>query len=359
METNLDAYRVKSDTPVRDVVGKINENRHGIALVVDDIGKLVGTVTDGDVRRFLLSEGSLDQPCSVFMSDSPVTAHIRTDKAEIADLLRKFRLRNIPLVDDDGCLCGLVDFRELQGDEVKRAPVTVVIMAGGLGKRLRPITEDLPKPMIKVGDQPILEKIIKKFAAEDITDIYISVNYKAELIEDHFDDGGKFGVSIKYLRETRPLGTAGALALLPDGIDGPILLTNGDVVTTVSYSHILDFHRQHRASLSVAASEYRLKIPYGVLDLAGHFVMGLEEKPSRVVHCNAGIYVLDPELIHFVSRDESFDMPQLIEAVIKKGLPVAAFPITEYWVDIGENSALKKVQRDMSRENGDAGGENL
>ncbi|MFC1498523.1 nucleotidyltransferase family protein [Verrucomicrobiota bacterium] len=346
----IDSYFVEPDVSVRKILEKISENKDGIVLVVDEAGKLMGTITDGDVRRFLLKDGALDAPCSELMAKDFVTAKHDASAEDVTLLMEKFRLRHVPLVDDKGVVCGLADMRDFISKDKGVAGATVVIMAGGLGTRLRPLTEEVPKPMLEVGGKPILETILERMVAAGIRDVFLAVNYKAEIIEGYFGDGKKFGLSISYLREDQRLGTGGALKLLPQYINNPVMVVNGDVVTDVDYSMMLDFHRQHHAVVSVAASEYRLNIPFGVFDLAGHFVVGVKEKPSETVYCNAGIYIVEKEMIHFIPENTKFDMTQLLEIAINKGLPVSAFPIIEYWVDIGESAALEKARDIMSGE---------
>lgn len=350
---DLSKYCVTPDATVRTVLETINRNRDGIAFVVDAHMRLAGTLTDGDIRRFLLRDGTLQSPCLDVVTKHPVTVRPDTPREELVQLFHKFRIRQIPVVDAGGVVVGVINMQDILAEESSPAP-TVVIMAGGLGTRLRPLTEQVPKPMLPVGDRPILERIVGNLRESGLRRIYVSVNYKAEVIEEHFGDGRRFGVEIRYIHEEQRMGTAGSLALLPEVGPGPIMVMNGDLVTSVNFANILDFHRQHRAALSVAASEYRIKIPYGVLQHVGHFVTGLEEKPEKVFYCNAGIYVLEPELRHFIPGDRLFNMTQLIEITMGKGLPVAVFPIHEYWVDIGESGALEKARDD--HDTGNAGG---
>lgn len=329
---------------IRQAIELINANKDGIALVVDSDKKLLGTITDGDVRRYMISHPSLDAPCSEVMEAAPVTASSGQSDAELKDLMLRSEIRNLPLVKEDGQLVGLVKLKDLL-DEPNDDRIFAVVMAGGEGKRLRPITEKIPKPMLEVGGEPILERIVKSLAAHQIQEVYLSVNFMSEMIKDHFQDGSQFGVKIHYIDEEKKMGTAGPLSLLKETPRHPIIVINGDVVTNVNFRSMIDFHRRHRSALTIGASEYTLKVPYGVLNLAGPFVVGTDEKPSHQFLCNAGIYVVDPEVFREIPADTPTDMTDVIDRVSRKGLPVTAFPLHEYWVDIGEHQALENARK--------------
>jgi len=322
----------------------IDRNKEGIALVVDRDRKLIGTITDGDIRRFLLAQKSMEQTAAEMMCTSPVTLPFRkTSEETIRQVLQRYRIRNVPLIDEEGRLRRLVSFRDFFSGEAEGD--MAVIMAGGEGMRLRPLTERLPKPMVKVGETPILENIITSLARAGIKKVYIAVHYMAGVIEDYFKDGSPFQVEIEYLREQKKLGTAGALNLLPKIPTKPFLVVNGDIMTEIDPRRLLDFHRQHHCVMCVGAIQYRVNIPYGVFDLAGNYILGVEEKPKQNFFCNAGIYVLNSEVLRFIPKDASFDMTDLLAEVVNNGLPVAAFPIHEQWLDIGKMEDLKRAQK--------------
>jgi dTDP-glucose pyrophosphorylase len=344
-QNNIQEYFVYVDYIIRRVIEIIDKTKDGIALVVDKKQCLIGTITDGDIRRFLLVGGSFDEPCSKVMWEKPVTAPLETPKKELQFLMDKHRLRCIPLVDEKGRPSRIVGLQELISEENPHQ--TAIIMAGGEGKRLRPLTENIPKPMVNIGDRPLLESIILDLKKAGINKVYISINYKADIIKDYFKCGEDFGIEIIYLHEQKKLGTAGALSLLPEKLPGPAIIINGDVVTNISFERLLEFHRQRRCLMSVAAIEYHIEVPYGVLDLANHFVLGIEEKPSQRFLCNAGIYVIDPELLRFVPSESFYNMTDLLQDVVREGLPVAAFPIHEYWVDIGQKKDLDRAVEDL------------
>jgi dTDP-glucose pyrophosphorylase len=346
---DINGYIVRPHDSIKDVVEVIIGNKDGIALVVDEKGGLVATITDGDIRRFMLTGADLTAPCSRVMNEKPVVAHEAVSREELIQTIKQHRIRNIPIVNSQGMPVAVINSNDLIGET--QSDTVAVVMAGGEGRRLRPLTEQIPKPMLPIGDRPLLEQIIRNLKTAEIDNIYISVNYRADIIEDHFQDGTSLGVKIHYLREEKRLGTAGALSQFPLTPSGPVLVTNGDVVTNVNFSRLLEFHREHRAVMSLAAMDYRLNIPYGVLDLAGHYVLGLDEKPTKHFLCNAGIYVLDPDIITLVPKETYYDMTDLLCDVTRRGLPVAAFPIHEYWVDIGDKSDLKKAQTDCQNGN--------
>lgn len=344
----INNYLVRAEQKVRTVMEVINRNKDGIALVVDDRGKLIGTVTDGDIRRFMLSGRSFEEQCKEVMYDRPVKAVAGAKRSDLIKMFNAHRIRNIPIVDEHGSPLKVVNVGELisKGNNKSYA----VIMAGGEGIRLRPLTEHTPKPMLKVGGTPVLEQIVNNLKEVGFDDIFISVNYLGNVIEDHFKDGSRFGVNIRYLREEKKLGTAGSLSLLakqaPE-VKQPYLILNGDVVTSVGFDRFIEFHKQCRSVMSIAAIDYHMRIPFGVLKIAGHHVLGVEEKPTHQFLCNAGIYVIEPEIIHLVPENSYFDMTDLLRSVVEKGLPISAFPVHEHWIDIGKKEDLKWIQENF------------
>ncbi|HNR86863.1 MAG TPA: nucleotidyltransferase family protein [Spirochaetota bacterium] len=345
LPADVQKFFAAPETSIRDVMKIIDANKNGIAVVVGPVGVLLGTITDGDIRRFILTGGSLDEPCNHIMKKNPVTAPLGTASDALQDLMRRFRVRTIPVVDQTGCVKDFGVLDELMTGE--RPGQVAVIMAGGEGKRLWPITENIPKPMVDVGGKPILETIVANLAGAGITRLYIAVNYRAEVIEDYFGDGSRFNVNITYVREGKKLGTAGALSLLQEVPTEPLLLMNGDVLTEVNFDRLLEFHRHHRCVMSLSVMDYNITIPFGVATLAGHFVVGMEEKPTKKFFCNAGIYVINPEILRFLPYNEKYDITELLEDVLREGLPIGAFPIHEYWVDVGMKNDLNRAREDI------------
>ena len=334
---------------LRDAVQAIEASVRRIAVVVSDDGRVAGTLTDGDVRRCLLAGGSLDTPVSAAMNARPVTAPEASPDGYILDLLRRWNIMALPLVDARGAFVRLVHLRDLAAaDEPPAGPSgfeLAVIMAGGEGRRLRPLTGDIPKPMVAIGGIPLLERQVRLLAAAGVRRIQIAVNYLSHVIEDHFSAGEGFGVAIDYLRERTKLGTAGALSLLPERPTATFLLINGDVLTTSDFGSLYQYHRDHAAVVTVSAVQYVVDVPYGVIRTDGPYVAGLEEKPSQRLLCNAGIYALSPEALDFVPAGRAYDMTQLIGDCLAHRKAVAVFPVHEYWTDIGTPADLEKAQR--------------
>jgi dTDP-glucose pyrophosphorylase len=340
--------QLRPDAPLMAAVRAIESSRRRIAVVVDEHGRLLGTLTDGDVRRCLLDGGTLETPVSGAMNASPVTAQPESPESYILDLMRRRNIMVVPLVDEAGHFKSLVHLTDLRdtGQEVARVSAFdfAVIMAGGEGTRLRPLTETIPKPMVDIGGLPLLERQIKRLADSGVRRVYLSLNYLGHIIEEHFGDGGTLGIEIHYLREKEKLGTAGALSLLPELPTRPILVMNGDILTTFNIESLHAFHRSHGASITVAAVDYRVNIPYGVIHAEGSFIQRLEEKPSQRFFCNAGIYAVSPGTLGLLDDARHCNMTDVVEICLNRNLPVAVFPVHEYWSDIGTPDDLEKAR---------------
>ncbi|MDM7947756.1 MAG: nucleotidyltransferase family protein [Oceanibaculum nanhaiense] len=339
------------EATLRDAVGAIEATHRRLAVVADADGTLLGTVTDGDIRRGLLRGLTLEDGVSGIMNKTPTTAHIDSDRIYLLELLVNRRLESLPLVDSQGRYRAVISRYDLgslpEGTaEKQRSGIALaVIMAGGEGQRLRPMTETLPKPMVDIGGMPLIERIVRTLIDAGVPRICIAVNYLRHVIQQHFGDGSALGGRIDYLQEESKLGTAGALSLLPEAPDGPILVMNGDVLTRFDCNALQRFHAEHGAAITVAGMEYRVDIPYGVIQSSGAQVTGLAEKPSQRFLCNAGIYMLDPSLLAEIPRDTPFDMTDLIARCLAGGQPVCLFPLHEYWADIGTPDDLAKARR--------------
>lgn len=344
----------ENDT-IRQVVEIIDRYKVGIALIVDTEGVLVGTVTDGDIRRYILRAGDMESPAKNIVNRSAVRLPADVSRSKIRDSLAKHKVRQIPLVDLRGRPIALADISDFVRSSEKRESLTAVIMAGGEGRRLRPLTENLPKPMLEVGGRPLLERLIEKLKAAQIEKISISVNYQADKIENYFGDGSAFGVEITYLREEEVMGTAGSLRLLSERPTSPFFVMNGDIITELNFQNLYSFHSEHRGALTVCTTEYHIQVPFGVLEVSGAFLNSISEKPSQRFLCSAGIYVLDPEVLDQIPDQGPFDMPVLIEKTMGRGLPVTVFPIREHWIDVGQHADLDQARRffvnDKSKEN--------
>jgi dTDP-glucose pyrophosphorylase len=338
---------------VKQVIARIDHGAEGLALVVDDERRLLATVTDGDVRRALMAGTDLDEPVERLLHHGPEGAHSRpitapfgTSAVKLLRLMGEHVIRHIPLLDDAGRLAGLA----LLSRFVRRQdlPLRAVIMAGGLGTRLRPLTESTPKPMLPVGDRPLLQRTIEQLGQAGIRSISITTHYRADKIKQHFGDGSSFGAVVQYSHESEPLGTAGALRLLEMEGDEPLLVINGDVLTTVNYRAMLDYHLEHGAELTMGVRRYAMKVPYGVVECDGPRVRELREKPEVGFFVNAGIYLVEPRLCREVPEDRRYDMTELIDRMIAQGRRVVSFPIHEYWLDIGRIADYERVQQDLS-----------
>jgi NDP-sugar pyrophosphorylase family protein len=312
---------------------------------------LTGTITDGDVRRALLSRNSLDTPVGelLFRKASspyaqPITALRGTDNASLLKLMQEHEVHQIPLLDEENHVVGLVTLDDLMPNQV--LPLQAVIMAGGYGMRMRPLTEELPKPMLPVGDRPLMELIISQLRRTGIRRVNIATHYLSDKIKDHFGDGQDFGIELSYVTEDRPLGTAGALGLL-EPTENPLLIINGDILTRVNFKAMLDFHRENKAALTVAVRKYDMNVPYGVIESEGALVRALVEKPLLNFLVNAGIYLLEPAVHRYIPNNRHLNMTDLIQRLIDDGQAVASFPIMEYWLDIGNDVDYAQAQKDM------------
>lgn len=330
---NWEGTLIGPDTSLRDALGVIDAAAEGLALVVDDTRRLIGTLSDGDVRRALIHGAELNQSCRAFVHTTPVVISDALDEGAALTMLRARRLRQLPRLDAQGRVTGLLTLRDLL--DVPERPEAVVIMAGGRGRRLSELTRTTPKPMLTIGPRPILETIVSSLAVQGFRRLYLSVNYRAEQIESFFGDGSDRGLTIDYLREDRALGTCGSLSLLPTHETGPILVTNGDVLTRVDCGQVMDGHQRSGADASVVVRDYEMQVPFGVVRAEGGRISAIEEKPSQVFNINAGVYVLSPVARARIPADTPFDMPQLIQALIEEGRIVRPHRAEGYWLDIG------------------------
>lgn len=343
-DADRSSYVLRPADTLTDAMRALQANREGVAVVVDDGDRVLGTVIDADIRRATLNAVDLAAPVTEVMSRNPVRAPVGTRNDELLDVMRLHRLRAVPIVDDD-VLVDVKSLTSLVEDEI--LPVTV-IMAGGEGRRLRPLTEHVPKPLVQVGDKAIVERVIAPLRRAGIRDITLALNYKAEAIQEHLGDGERMGVNLHYMIEKERMGTAGALSLLPETPDRPICVANADIVTTMSFSRLFDYHWHHRAAITVAAVGYVSHIPYGVLRTAGHYMLRMDEKPEERSLVSGGIYVVDPEVLRFIRGRAPLDMPDLVADVLAEGLPVCVFPILEKWFDVGRLEDLERARNEFA-----------
>ena len=352
--SRLDKLVVSPTTRIREVLECIDGGAHGIALVLDDKRHLIATVTDGDARRAILAGIELDLPVQELLTEQeavrktgPVTAPHTTSPAALLHLMNEKTLRQIPLVDEENRVVDVAFLSDLAKDY--ELPLRALVMAGGYGTRLKPLTDEMPKPMLPVGNRPLLEIIVEGLREAGIRQVNLATHYKADVISEHFQDGQKFGVDIRYVKEDEPLGTAGALSLL-DESEEPLLVINGDILTRVDFRAMLIFHREHKADLTVAVRQYEFNVPYGVILTDGVNVKGIAEKPIVKQFINAGIYLLSPSVRKLIPNGKPYDIPDLIGWLIQDNKPVVCFPIREYWLDIGKADHYAQAKSDM--ENG-------
>jgi dTDP-glucose pyrophosphorylase len=338
---------INNNSTIKEALKIIDSGAMRIALVVDSENKLLGTLSDGDIRRGLLKNLSLDDTIENLYSKNPTIASTNDSNERIIQKAISKQVYQIPIVDDECRLIDIVNLATLLNITKKRN--RVILMAGGLGTRLRPLTQDIPKPLLKVGNKPILETIIKNFANYGFVNITISLNYKGEMIKDYFGDGSNFGVNIDYVEENMRLGTAGALSLIENKPNEPFFVMNADLLTDVNFSHLLDFHSFSNSDATMCVREYEYQVPYGVIEVQESNVTSIVEKPIQKFFVNAGIYVLSPKVFDYIPKNEFYDMPTLFNTFIEKEKKVISFPIHEYWLDIGRMSDFEQAQSEYFR----------
>lgn len=337
---------VSRETPLSDAIEVLDKGALRIALIVDDEGRLLGTLTDGDLRRALIRHVSMDQPVSDVMCSTPRSGKKGWSRQRILSVMESAELLQLPIVDDQQRVVGLETLHSLLDKRVLDNPV--FLMAGGFGTRLRPLTNTCPKPMLKVGDKPILELILESFIDAGFHRFFISTHYLPQMIKDYFGDGSYWGVTIRYIHEEQPLGTGGALGLLPhDEIDLPLIMMNGDLLTTPNYVGLLDFHQEQHCVATMCVREFEYQIPYGVVQSDGTHVRSMVEKPAHKCFINAGMYVVSPELVKSVEPGAKVDMPTVLEGALERGQKVAMFPLHEYWLDVGQMNDFQKAQDEV------------
>ncbi|EEY39724.1 sugar-phosphate nucleotide transferase [Vibrio cholerae] len=332
---------------IKQALEIINNEALRVAVVVDQNDKLLGMITDGDIRRGLLNDLQLTDAVSKVMNSNPITAKLGTSKEQLVELMERKQILSVPLLDKENKVVGLETLHSALSKNRYQNPV--FIMAGGFGTRLRPLTDKCPKPMLKIGGKPILETVIKSFIKAGFSNFYISTHYMPEQIYQHFGDGGELGVSISYVHEDSPLGTGGALGLLPEDMPRnlPLIMINGDVLTKVDFQRLLNFHIENEADATMCVREYDYQIPYGVINSEGNKITSIVEKPIQRFFVNAGIYVVSPRVIQSVAKNQKIDMPTLLERHMVEREKVLMFPIHEYWLDIGRMDDFNKAQVDI------------
>jgi dTDP-glucose pyrophosphorylase/CBS domain-containing protein len=339
-----------SDT-VHRVVEKLQRGAVGVVLVVDDELHLIATVTDGDIRRGLLNNIGMEESIALLLKTRPaqyrvpMVAKVDSPKDELLRLMQERQIRQVPLLDEEDHVVELALLSELIQE--KRTRFSAVVMAGGFGKRLRPLTDDTPKPMLLLNGRPLMERTIEQLQKAGVEQVFITTHYKSEVITEHFQDGRDFGTQIQYVNEIQPMGTAGALGLMERHNHTSIVI-NGDILTQLDFQAMLNFHHDHDAIMTVGMRNYGLQVPYGVVEMDGVKINSLKEKPEYTFLVNAGIYLLEPEAYNYIPKNTPSDMTDLINLLLSKKKTVIGFPIQEYWLDIGQiddyQRAIEKVE---------------
>ena len=351
-ETDFSSFSITADTSLYDVIKCIDKSaKLSIALVINEKKQLIATITDGDIRRAILAGFNLENKIQDILPMKekgphplPVVAPSGIDQDELLELMQERKVRQIPLVNERGEVEDIVLLSDLI--QQQELPIQALIMAGGMGQRLRPLTAETPKPMLSVGPKPLLEHIVKQLRNVGITKINISTYYKPEIITNYFGDGSAFGVQINYFYEDRPLGTGGVLGLMhPPEV--PLLVMNGDILTRANFRSMLTRHEQSNATMTMAVRLYGVQVPYGVVTTEGEIIQDLLEKPHYDFLINAGIYLISPSVFRYIPRGEFFNITDLIHWLLKAGEKVISFPIVEYWLDIGKRTDYDQAQTDF------------
>jgi len=339
---------IAPEDTLEHAINILHEGGYRIALVVDEYGKLLGTLTDGDIRRALINKLIMKSPVRLIMNSKPTTVNNKVSNKDILDLMSAQGLVHMPIIDKNGSLCGLETLQHLI--EIPKRDNPVFLMAGGFGTRLHPLTKDVPKPLLKISGKPILETIIEQFKMYGFHNFYISTHFKSEQIKNYFKNGESHNINITYLHENVPLGTAGSLGLLEKNKlpNLPLIVMNGDLLTKVDFNELLSYHEKIGGDATMCVREDSFQVPYGVVKAKSHQVISIEEKPVYKFFVNAGIYVLDKSILDDIDGSSYLDMPNLLEKKIKSG-KINMFPLHEYWLDIGRMEQFEQAQQDSKK----------
>ena len=343
--SNYKKIFVHPSSTIKHTMKVISAGSLKIALVVDASNRFKGTISDGDIRRKGLLKGkSLDGTIEDIYNSNSLFLDKKTPKKVLCDLCINNNIGQIPILDKNNRVVDLFILNEFL--EKKQYKNTVVLMAGGEGLRLMPLTKNIPKPMLKVGNNPILHTIIEGFSKHGFTNFILCVGYKSDVIKDYFKDGKELGVNIDYVTDNKPMGTAGALSLLKRKFDEPLFVMNGDVLTNINYEELLHFHESNNAKATMCVREYAIEVPYGVITTNKKDIVAIKEKPIHSFFVNSGIYLLEPNCIEWIPSNEFYDMPMLFQKLIEMNEKVISFPIKEYWKDIGHLSEYEQAIRE-------------
>jgi len=329
------------NSTVGQAIRNLNDSGIKIAMVVNELGVIEGTLSDGDIRRGLLKGLDLNSPIASVVRHNPFVVRPGMERAVVKQLMQANKILQIPVVDDQNRVVGLQLWDEITTPPSR--PNLMVIMAGGMGTRLRPYTQNCPKPLLPLAGKPMLEHIIDRAKLEGFKHFVLAIHYLGHMIESYFGNGEGLGVQIEYLREQSPLGTAGALGLLSPTPNLPFVVTNGDVITDIRYGELLDFHTRHAAAATMAVRLHEWQHPFGVVQTQGFEIVGFEEKPKVRSYINAGVYALDPGALQLLSANLQCDMPDLFEILKEQGKRTVAYPMYEPWLDVGRPNDLMQA----------------
>jgi dTDP-glucose pyrophosphorylase len=342
------AAEVKADAPILAAIEAINRTDARMALIIDITGRVIGSATDGDVRRGLLKGATLESPVKDIMHINPYVMPAASSRQQVIDAMHAAQVKQMPLLNPDGTLAGIAVYDMLSGFARVPRSNPVVIMAGGKGKRLLPITTDIPKPMVEVGGKPMLEHILQQFVRQGFSEFHIAINYLGHIIENYFGDGAKWDCRIRYMREAEFLGTAGALSLIETKFTEPFIVINGDIMTSVDFCDLIDYHATSGSMATVCARQHRMEVPFGVIQLKDGMLQTIVEKPVYEDLVSAGIYAFAPEVLKYITPGSAIDMPQLLLALVQDKQKVGVFPMREEWIDVGRYDDLELVKRNFA-----------
>ncbi len=345
--TDLSKIFLHEGSTIKEALKAIDIGAVKIALVLNDDRQLLGTLSDGDIRKSILKKENLSGSIKTIYSKNPITAHGDCTKEELLNLCHKHRIDQIPIINEKNKVIDLYVLNDFILP--KNRNNKVFLMVGGLGKRLMPLTEDIPKPMLHVGGKPILQTIVGGFVKSGFTNITMCLGYKSHKIQDFFGDGSQFGAEIDYVIENQRMGTAGALTLTNQSLDKPFFVMNGDLLTNVNFENMLEFHETQNSKATMCVREYDFEVPFGVITTNNKKITLIEEKPVHSFFVNAGIYLLEPECINLIPENEFYDMTSLFEKVISAGGNTVAFPLQEYWLDIGRKSEYEQANAEFHK----------
>lgn len=347
MRHDVSRFCLYDNATIKQALEVIDMNRGCAVIVIDPEKKVKGTITDGDIRRALLKNVSVDSSIRrIYNKKFLSMGHLETKKKAREFMLRN-SVRQVPVIDEDGRIQDIYILEELLSYDIKDN--YVIIMAGGLGRRLRPLTKNLPKPMLRVGDKPILEDIIDQFKEYGFHKFLISINYLGDKIQEYFKDGKDFGVTIEYIVENIRLGTAGSIALALSKLDKPFIVINGDILTGIDFDSFINYHIQHEFDITVGVRKYEIKVPYGVVRADELSIRDIVEKPTCFFYINSGVYAVSPEVAHIIPRNTEYNMTDFIKDACTQNFSSGIYHVTEYWTDIGQMEDYTRANEDIKK----------